>query len=68
LAEQKTVTRQTITGDAGIALIHQRALDMGYLFHPRRVDHGIDGHLDLVDSRSGALLNLTILVQTRIRE
>src|SRR3954451_13430427 len=62
---QKTVTRQTLIGEAGLGLIEQRALEMGYLFHPRRVDHGIDGHLDLVDSRTGALLNLTILVQSK---
>ncbi|HKS47042.1 MAG TPA: hypothetical protein VJT49_18405 [Amycolatopsis sp.] len=30
---------------------------MGYLFHPRRVDHGIDGHIDLVDPDSGVLLD-----------
>lgn len=64
-ATQKTVTRQTIIGEAGLVLIQQRALEMGYLFHPRRVDHGIDGHLDLVDSRTGALLNLTMLVQSK---
>lgn len=67
-ATQKTVTKQTLIGEAGIALIHQRAVEMGYLFHPRRVDHGIDGHLDLVDARSGALLNLTILVQSKSSE
>ena len=67
-ATQKTVTRQTLIGEAGITLIQQRALEMGYLFHPRRVDHGIDGHLDLVDSRSGALLNLTLLVQSKARD
>jgi hypothetical protein len=67
-ATQKTVTKQTIIGEAGIALIYKRAIEMGYLFHPRRVDHGIDGHLDLVDSRSGALLSLTILVQSKASE
>jgi hypothetical protein len=67
-ASQKTVTPQTLIGEAGITLIQQRALEMGYLFHPRRVDHGIDGHLDLVDSRTGALLSLTLLVQSKARD
>lgn len=67
-ASQKTVTPQTITGEAGLVLIQQRALEMGYLFHPRRIDHGIDGHLDLVDARTMALLNLTILVQSKASE
>jgi len=65
VADRKTVTRQTLIGEAGINLIAQRALEMGHLFHPRRVDHGIDGHLDLVERGSGALLNLTILVQSK---
>jgi hypothetical protein len=67
-ASQKTVTRQTLIGEAGINLIAQRATEMGYLFHPRRVDHGIDGHLDLVDSRTGALLNLVLLVQSKAQD
>lgn len=65
MAARKTVTAQTIIGEAGIALIGDRALKMGHLFHPRRVDHGIDGHLDLVEPGSGALLNQTVLVQSK---
>ncbi|HEY5990840.1 MAG TPA: hypothetical protein VIV12_31260 [Streptosporangiaceae bacterium] len=49
MAARKTVTPQTITGEQGINLIERRCLEMGHLFHPRRVDHGIDGHIDLVD-------------------
>jgi hypothetical protein len=65
VAGRKTVTRQTIIGEKGIALIERRCLEMGYLFHPRRVDHGIDGHIDLVDQDSGAVLNQTLLVQSK---
>jgi hypothetical protein len=65
VANRKTVTRQTIIGEKGIALIGRRCLEMGYLFHPRRVDHGIDGHIDLVDRDSGAVLNQTLLVQSK---
>lgn len=61
----KTVVRQTLVGEAGIALIHKRVTEMGYLFHPRRVDHGIDGHIDLVDPVSHAVLNLVLLVQSK---
>ncbi|MFF4597226.1 DUF4365 domain-containing protein [Amycolatopsis sp. NPDC001319] len=43
MAQRKTVTSQTIIGEKGISLIGTRCLEMGYLFHPRRVDHGIDG-------------------------
>jgi hypothetical protein len=65
MATRKTVTAQTMIGEAGIALIGDRALRMGHLFHPRRVDHGIDGHLDLIEPGSGALLNQTVLVQSK---
>jgi hypothetical protein len=61
----KTVVRQTLVGEAGIALIHKRVTEMGYLFHPRRVDHGIDGHIDLVDPGTRELLNLVLLVQSK---
>ncbi len=61
----KTVVRQTLVAEAGIALIHKRVTEMGYLFHPRRVDHGIDGHIDLVDPGTREVLNLVLLVQSK---
>src|SRR4051794_19907269 len=68
MADRKTVTRQTFIGEKGIALIERRCLEMGHLFHPRRVDHGIDGHIDLVDPDSRAVLNLTLLVQSKAQD
>jgi len=65
VASRKTVTSQTIIGEQGVALISTRCLEMGFIFHPRRVDHGIDGHIDLVEPGSGALLNQTLLVQSK---
>jgi hypothetical protein len=61
----KKVTRQTLIGEGGIALIHRRVTEMGFLFHPRRVDHGIDGHIDLVDPTTSEVLNLVLLVQSK---
>jgi Domain of unknown function (DUF4365) len=63
--ERKTVTRQTLVGEGGISLISQMVNDMGHLFHPRRVDHGIDGHIDLVDPTTKAVLNTQLLVQSK---
>ncbi|MGH3249270.1 MAG: hypothetical protein ACRDOI_24115 [Trebonia sp.] len=54
MAERKTVTKSTMIGEGGISLISTCCLEMGFLFHPRRVDHGIDGHIDLVDQGTGA--------------
>lgn len=62
---QKTVTRQTLVGEGGISLISQMVNDMGHLFHPRRVDHGIDGHIDLVDPATKVVLNSQLLVQSK---
>lgn len=62
MASRKTVTPQTIIDEQGVALISTRCLEMGFIFHPPRVDHGIDGHIDLVEPGSGALLNQTLLV------
>jgi len=44
----KTVTQQTLIGEGGVALIARRVNEMGYLWHERRVDHGIDGEIELV--------------------
>lgn len=68
MADRKTMTRQTLIGEKGIELISRRCLQMGYLFHPRRVDHGIDGHMDLVEADTGAVLNLTLLVQSKAQD
>ncbi len=68
MGEYKKVTRQTMIGEAGVNLIERRVLAMGHLFHPRRVDHGIDGHIDLVESGTGRHLNQTILVQSKAHD
>lgn len=68
MSRGKKVTPQTLIGEAGIALIHKRATEMGFLFHPRRVDHGIDGHIDLVDPGTREVLNLVLLVQSKASE
>lgn len=65
MSRGKTVVRQTLVAEAGMALIHTRVTEMGYLFHPRRVDHGIDGHIDLVDPGTREVLNLVLLVQSK---
>lgn len=59
MAQRKTVTSQTIIGEKGISLIGTRCLEMGYLFHPRRVDHGlssIGGCERLIDGMAGCLV------------
>lgn len=68
MADYKKVTSQTIIGEAGVNLIERRVLEMGHLFHPRRIDHGIDGHIDLVEPGTGRHLNQTVLVQSKAHD
>ena len=61
----KKVTKQLVSGEAGMALIRQRVVEMGHLFHERRVDHGIDAHIEIVDPVTRETLNLILLVQSK---
>jgi hypothetical protein len=61
---KKTVSRQALIGEGGVALIARRVNDMGFIYHDRRVDHGIDGEIELV-APDGTALNLVIMVQSK---
>ena len=50
-----------------MALIGMLVAEMGFIWHPRRVDHGIDGEVELV-SPDGAALNRVLLVQSKATE
>ena len=62
--ERKIVTEQTLIAEGGIAIIARCVNDMGYLFHDRRLDHGIDGAIELVDP-DGHALNQIVMVQSK---
>src|SRR4051794_9835590 len=61
----KKVTQSQMTGDAGEVLVHRRVLEMGYIYHAPRRDIGIDGHIELRDSRSEEMLPGTVKVQSK---
>lgn len=61
----KTYTKQSQTGEAGVALIGQIVTGMGFVWHPRRVDHGVDGEIELVDVVKRAPLNRVVFVQSK---
>ncbi|XRQ09245.1 DUF4365 domain-containing protein [Actinomadura welshii] len=61
---KKKVAPQTIIGEGGVALIAQRVNEMGFLYHDRRVDHGIDGEIELVGP-GGEALNQVVMVQSK---
>ncbi len=65
----KRIPRNSIVGEQGIALIHQRVLAMGYLWYPTGgLEAGIDGYIELRDSTTGIVLNSIVQVQSRATE
>lgn len=61
----KQVDRSTHIGDSGIALIHRRVNDMGFVWHERKIDAGIDGEIELRDESTGEVANRFLLVQSK---
>jgi hypothetical protein len=61
----KKIDRSAHIGDAGIALIHRRVSSMGHVWHPRGLDAGIDGTIELRDPATGVMSNRHILVQSK---
>jgi Domain of unknown function (DUF4365) len=61
----KRFSKQAAIGERGMAFIHLRVGEMGFIWHPRRVDHGIDGEIELVDPATGVTLNRILLVQSK---
>jgi hypothetical protein len=65
----KSVSRNSIIGEQGIALIHQRVLEMGYLWYPTgSVEAGIDGLIELRDPTTGVVRNSIVQVQSKATE
>ena len=65
----KRITRNSLLGEQGIALIHQRVLEMGYLWYPTgAVEAGIDGLIELRDPTTGAVRNSIVQVQSKATE
>ena len=63
----KRYSEEAQTGEAAIALIDRAVTAMGFVWHPRRIDHGIDGEIELVDPATRRPLNRGVLVQSKAR-
>lgn len=61
----KKIDVSTHRGDAGIGLIHLRTSQMGFVWHDRAVDAGIDGTIEIRDPATGAMSNRHLLVQSK---
>lgn len=62
----KAIHSNSIVGEQGIALIHQRVSGMGFLWEAAGgVEAGIDGTIELRDSETGEVFNSIIRVQSK---
>ncbi len=64
----KKVDASQQIGDGGIALIHQVVNAMGFVWHERKIDAGIDGEIELRDPSTGEVVNRFLLVQSKASE
>jgi Domain of unknown function (DUF4365) len=63
--KRKKISKSDIIGDQGIALIHQRVSAMGFLWHPTRLEAGIDGWIELRDDQTGEVTGHFVPVQSK---
>lgn len=61
----KKIDKSAHTGDGGIALIHMRVYEMGFVWHERKTDAGIDGEIELRNPVTGEVANRTLFVQSK---
>jgi hypothetical protein len=64
----KKIGRSDIIGQRGMAHIESVALSMGFMFYPTGgVEAGIDGFIELREEGTGAVGNLLLQVQGKLR-
>lgn len=68
MLKPKKITNYSIIGQKGINLIEHLVLEMGYVWHPRTIDAGIDGMIELRDTKTEEAYNFHILVQSKATE
>ena len=64
----KKHSNYTIIGQKGINLIERIVLEMGFVWHSRTIDAGIDGMIELRDTTTEEAYNFHILVQSKATE
>jgi hypothetical protein len=64
----KKIDNSAHIGDSGIALIHQQVNKMGFAWHERKLDAGIDGEIELRNTVTGEVANRLIMVQSKASE
>lgn len=64
----KKIDRSAQIGDSAVALIHVRVNEMGFVWHERKIDAGIDGSIELRDPATGQVNNRHFLIQSKGRD
>ena len=64
----KTIHKNTITGELGVALIHTVVTRMGFMWNATTIDAGIDGDIEIRDPKTGEATNCTLRVQSKAVE
>ena len=65
MALQKTYSESDQTGEEGQRLVALTVTQLGHIWHDRRVDHGVDGEIELVDPVRRSASNVHVLVQSK---
>lgn len=68
MLKPKKITNYSIIGQKGINLIERIVLEMGFIWHPRTIDAGIDGMIELRNTNTEEAYNFHILVQSKATE
>jgi hypothetical protein len=65
VGKRKKIGRGSITGDKGVAFIHQSVLDMGFIWNATRLEAGIDGYIEIRDDTTEEVTAWVIQVQSK---
>jgi len=65
MVRRKRIAQSDITGEKGIALIHQITLDMGFVWNPTKLEAGIDGYIEVRDHHTAEVSNCILQVQSK---
>ena len=65
MALQKTYSESDQIGEEGQRLVALTVTRLGHIWHDRRVDHGVDGEIELVDPIRRSASNVHVMVQSK---
>ena len=68
MALQKTYSRSDQIGEEGQRLAALTVTRLSHIWHDRRVDHGVDGAIELVDPVARSASNVHVMVQSKATE